>query len=267
MARGDAEEGWKQLTEKVNTRPPLAFLVPEDKGTPEREEMKPYHESSKLTLYHGDSLAVLPTLTTASFDAVITDPPYNVGLVYANDATSDRKPDYQDWCAEWFEQLKRVCRGAILISCGVSNLGAWHRIEQPKWVLCWWKPASAGRCVVGFNNWEPILVYGKPPRNICDVLRTTEQAALAVNHKKHPIAHPCPKPVEWATKQILATTKPGARILDPFAGSGTTLVAARAEGRACVGIEVDAGYCATAVGRLSPLGGSVKQEPSVMNNE
>lgn len=215
-------------------------------------------EADPVRVVHGDCLDVLRSLPDACVDAVITDPPYNVGLEYEGDATLDRKADYAGWCAEWFAEVKRVSRGAVLISCGVANLGVWHRIEQPRWVMCWWKPASSGRCVVGFNNWEPILVYGKPPRNVCDVLRTTEQASLPVNHKKHPIGHPCPKPVEWATKQIRAVSKSGGLVLDPFGGSGTTGVAAIAENRRCLLIEKEAAYVAIARKRVAEaMGGAL----------
>jgi site-specific DNA-methyltransferase (adenine-specific) len=197
-------------------------------------------ENEPVKVVCGDALEVLRTLPDGCVDAVITDPPYNVGLEYDGDETGDARPGYAEWCAEWFAELKRACRGPILISCGVANLGVWHAIEPPRWVMCWWKPASSGRCVVGFNNWEPILVYGRPPRNVCDVIRTTEQAALPVEHKRQAIAHPCPKPVEWARELIRRTTAD--LILDPFAGSGTTGIAAALEGRRAVLIEKEPLY-------------------------
>ena len=201
------------------------------------------------TLYCGDNLAVLPTLPDASVDAVVTDPPYNVGLKYTTH--NDQKADYEEWCRDWFAELKRVCVGPILISCGIVNLGMWHRIEQPRWCLCWWKPASTCRSAVGFNNWEPVLLYGSGwARNGCDVIRTTEQAALPVNHRAKPIDHPCPKPVEWAAKQLRWFVEAGAVVLDPFLGSGTTALACAAEGRRCVGIEIDPGYFDVACRRL-----------------
>jgi DNA modification methylase len=194
-------------------------------------------------LYNDDALKVLPSLFDACCDAVITDPPYNVGLDYGETAT-DSRADYADWCAAWLEQLHRVCEGPIAFTCGIVNLGMWHAIRRPKWVGCWWKPASTSRAPIGFNNWEPILFYGKGySRDGCDVIRTTEQASLPVNHKKHPIAHPCPKPVEWARKLVTQLTSPGDRVLDPFAGSGTVGLACLLEGRECVMIEQNTVYC------------------------
>jgi site-specific DNA-methyltransferase (adenine-specific) len=63
--------------------------------------------------------------------------------------------------------------------------------------------------------------------------------------------HPAPMPVEVARRAIRLSTWPGETVLDPFAGSGTTLLAARQLGRQAVGIERSPAYCALAVDRLS----------------
>jgi DNA modification methylase len=188
-------------------------------------------------IIHGDCLEVLRTLPDASVDAVITDPPYNVGFRYRKGG--DRRADYRNWCQEWFHELLRVRpAGPILISCGVANLATWLAISQPRWVLCWWKPAAMGRCTVGFNNWEPVLLYGTGPRKKgCDVIRACIRPDSALN------SHPCPKPLEWAAKQVEMFTKEGDTVLDPFAGSGTVGAACLGTGRNFIGIEVDTTYC------------------------
>ena len=63
--------------------------------------------------------------------------------------------------------------------------------------------------------------------------------------------HPAPMPVEVARRAIRLSTWPGETVLDPFAGSGTTLLAARQLGRHAIGIERSEAYCALAVDRLS----------------
>lgn len=95
-----------------------------------------------------------------------------------------------------------------------------------------------GRCVVGFNNWEPIAVYGTPKKAGCDVIRAMITPDPTVK------GHPCPKPKEWAIKQIEAFTEPGDTVLDIFMGSGTTGVASVELDRNYVGIELDADYFA-----------------------
>lgn len=196
-----------------------------------------------IDLRLGDCRNLLKTLPDASVDAVITDPPYNVGLAYG--ACDDRKQDYREWCLEWFGELKRVCRGPIAISVGQVNLSLWSTIEPPSWWLAWWKPAAMGRCVVGFNNWEPIALYGKPKRAVCDVIRATIKPDAKLK------GHPCPKPLEWATKQVLMLTDVGDTVLDPFSGSGTTMVACLETGRHCIGMEIDPNYIAIAKQRTN----------------
>src|SRR5262249_930846 len=120
----------------------------------------------------------------------------------------------------------------------------------------WWKPASSGRCAVGFNNWEPILLYGRGAiRACCDVIRTVEQASLPVRHQKEGLAHPCPTPLEWATKQLSLLEETAGTVLDPLAGTGTVAVACKRADRDFVGIEINPGYHAVALKCLSHSAG------------
>jgi site-specific DNA-methyltransferase (adenine-specific) len=65
------------------------------------------------------------------------------------------------------------------------------------------------------------------------------------------VGHPAPFPVEVARRCIRLSSWPGETVLDPFAGSGTTLLAARQLGRRAIGIEASERYCALAVERLA----------------
>ena len=193
------------------------------------------------TLYLGDCLEILPTLDKV--DAVVTDPPYNVGFGYSTYV--DNRNDYKDWCAEWFSELERICSGAIVISCGHVNVSMWCEIKPPKWILCWWKPAAMGRSPVGFCNWEPMLLYGKSKsRSGCDVVRAT------IKPDKDLEGHPCPKPLEWGIGFSKLVTKEGMTILDPFMGSGTTGVACANLGRKFIGIEIEEKYFDIACKRI-----------------
>ena len=190
--------------------------------------------TDRYQLHLGDCLDILRSLPSGSVDAVVTDPPYNVGLAYAS--IDDRRSDYAEWCALWFSELRRVCRGPIAITTGQANLSMWSALHPPNWWLAWWKPAAMGRCVVGFNNWEPIALYGKPVKAGCDVIRACIKPSEDVGD------HPCPKPLEWAAKQIDALSEQDSTILDPFMGSGTTGVACMQTGRKFIGCEIDPGY-------------------------
>jgi len=167
--------------------------------------------------------------------AIVTDPPYNVGLEYADG--DDRRLDYKAWSAEWFHEAQRVSSVCVAISCGVANLMAWHDIAEPTWILAWLKPNAISRVNVGLNTWEPILLYGKPAGK-----RTHDSFIANVSHQLDTGDHPCPKPLKWAREVIERTTEEGMSVCDPFMGTGTTGVACVKMGRQFIGIEISEHY-------------------------
>lgn len=189
-------------------------------------------------LYRGDCLDVLPTLS--GVDAVVTDPPYGVGFKY--DGHDDSRDGYGEWCKRWFAACREATVGPIAISCGIANLNIW---EQADWVLCWHKPAAMGRCAVGFNNWEPVLVYGKTRAGqVVDVFTACIIPDAAVE------GHPCPKPLGWGIGTIERVSRVSDVCLDPFMGSGTTGVACINTDRKFIGIEKEPKYFDIACRRI-----------------
>lgn len=79
---------------------------------------------------------------------------------------------------------------------------------------------------------------------------STVWADITPEHRT-PGGHPVPFPVALPTRCIRLSTWPGETVLDPYMGSGTTLLAARNLGRKAIGVEVSEAYCARAVSRLS----------------
>jgi len=200
----------------------------------------PWYQDDFAALYQGDCTEVLDEIPEV--DAVITDPPYNVGLEYGA-SVNDRKANYRDWCEAWAWKLRaKAPRRAI--SCGVANIALWDEIMPPDWWLCWHKPAAMGRSFTGFNNWEPIALWGRPLKAVSDVITATIKPDKSVQ------GHPCPKPLEWAKKQIDFLVPPGGTVLDPFAGSGTVMLAAKEMGRKAIGIEINVDFCGIARERL-----------------
>ncbi len=221
----------------------------------------PDYEQDGITLYNGKCEDILPRLPDKSVDAVITDPPYNVGLSYHGYV--DRRKDYAEWCLLWFAELLRICRGPIAFTPGTVNLGMWYRIKQPDWLLCWYK-TSASCCPVGANHWEPILLYGKSARGKysgCDVIK-----APSVTRDIMSGDHACTKPLKWAVGLLRLLTSPNSLILDPFLGSGTVAVSCLNEGRECIGIESNPYYYDISVKRLedSVGGGIVSQVKDIL---
>ena len=201
--------------------------------------MTPYYQDDHVTLYHGDCRDVLPTL--APVDLVVTDPPYGVGFQYG--IHEDAEAGYWEWMGPLFEMLRGMAP-VVLITTGFRHM--W-KYPPPTWALCWAKPGSVRASALGgFSEWEPVLVYGK--RRIYNDLKVLPDAA---NHSREAGWHPCPKPLRLMTWLVTEGSDPGATVLDPFAGSGTTLVAAKQVGRKAIGIEIDEAYCEGVATRLS----------------
>ena len=210
--------------------------------------MIPYYDRDGITIYHGDSLEVLPKL--GKVDVVLTDPPYNTPDIgknhrkYANTTFPMSDENYALFCRGWFEACIRLTERAIFTP-GIAH--AWL-YPQPRWIIAWHKPSAVGfNRMGGFNVWEPILVYGAPPNRI----NQDHYTLVPRNHLKGVERnHPCPKPVELWRWILSKVSKEDEVVLDPFVGSGTTLVSAKLLGRKAVGIEVEEKYCEMAATRL-----------------
>lgn len=203
--------------------------------------MTPYYDDGQITIYHGDCRDVLPHLSPV--DLVLTDPPYNVGLDYSD---GDRKVDYESWTREWLA----LCPRPLVLTPGMVNLSLWHRIEAPTWTCAWFKSNQCSPSALGgFNAWEPILVYGRPPKRVGQdawvVPIGTAQADVG--------DHPCPKWLPFWRRLLHSMAEPGALVLDPFLGVGTTLRAAKDLGMRAIGIEINERYAEIAVRRLAQM--------------
>lgn len=194
--------------------------------------MEPYYQSDGVTLYHGDCREIMHTMKP---DVVLTDPPYGVGF---------RGEPWDQSIPQWW--LPMALSVSKLVAFTTAPLTIY---DYPKadWIGCWVRQAATSRTVHGaFNHWSPILVYGKPIWK-CD---TVSLHAIA-NRSLDAGEHPSPKPYRLAKWMTCSLSKPGDVVLDPFSGSGTFLVEARAEGRVAIGIEIEERYCEIAAKRLS----------------
>ena len=192
------------------------------------------------TLYLGDCLEIMPTLPKV--DAVITDPPYGVGLDYGEKVTDG----IEESTARIIAMIDAGKEIAEIVLTTVGRFAievALYQQRPPKWRLCWRKGITSRPCAVGFTDWEPIFVYGKGSvhRNAHDLF--TAQPELMGTH-----GHPCPKSEAWAYWLVSRFSR-GA-VLDPFMGSGTTGVACAQLGRKFIGIEIERKYFDIACERI-----------------
>jgi len=206
-----------------------------------------------VTLVQGDCLDVLRSLPDGCVDAVVTDPPY--GLEY--DASSSTQQgiqpfkmlvgDSQPFDIRPFLHFPDVlawCRPQLTVGVPVG-VGAWYawdkvtRNDMGVWI---------GECEYA---WHKRATKTRMFRHLWSgAYRDSEQGLRSV--------HPTQKPVALMRWCLKLATKPGDLVLDPFAGSGTTGVAALMEGRRAILIEREPAYCDIIRRRLDHASGTGK---------
>lgn len=204
-------------------------------------ESRAYYEDGQATIYHGDCREIMPALAASGIGAVIADPPYNVGKKYGR-ATNDSRDDYVEWTREWLTAAKEVAWKRIVFP-GHGNLPMWLAHFAPSAIGCWLKEGGGGRSLLGVEGWEPYLYW-------CgDKGALGGNSVLWAKCETADLGHPTPKPVPLLSQLIKKLRVDS--VLDPFLGSGTTLVAARHRGVRGIGIEIEERYCEIAAERLS----------------
>jgi len=207
--------------------------------------MKPYYQDDRVTLYHGDCLGIEAWLNA---DVLVTDPPYG----YAH--SSGWEGPYRGTCIVGDESLE--ARDAVLARWEPRPalvFGSW-KMPRPRSVhtlLIWDKGEAAGMGDLSIPwkpNTEEIYVIGKGWVGARDssVLR-----ARVVTWASKGREHPNMKPVALMEKLVVKC--PPGTIADPFAGSGSTLVAARNLGRKAIGVEIEERYCEIVAKRLDQM--------------
>jgi hypothetical protein len=225
--------------------------------------VKPYYEDDAVTLYHGDARDLFAENARGCFIAgtgafrrpvMLTDPPYGIAYesnrpraTLAASIVGDEDTSLRDAALAWWGGQ------AALV------FGTW-RVPRPadtKMLLVWDTKGANGMGDVSLP-WKPshqeVYVLGRGfagPRTT-DVLTYAPVQSMARNGRRHP--HEKPVPLLCA----LLLKCPDGLVVDPFAGSGSTLVAAKKLGRRALGFEIDEGYCEIAATRCAqevlPLG-------------
>lgn len=220
----------------------------------------PYYEHGGITIYHGDCREMMDELGAGVADAVITDPPYGVGFKYKSHR--DSAAEYPQLLAEVLPLMERARKpGAPVMvwqaAKNVPHFSEWFAgrdwrlliaaknfaqvLPGPTWpafepIVAWWEDRKSAKS------------YGKCNRDF--FLADTSPSG---RKKRGELinGHPCPRPIQHARWIVENWCVPGGVILDPFCGSGTTMMAARELGRKAIGIEIEESYCEIAANRLA----------------
>lgn len=242
--------------------------------------MKPYYEKDGITIYHGDCREVLPRLS--GVDAIITDPPYSSGGLYRSDRAAPTQSKYQlshetnrsyeafagdnrdqrsfeKWVDSWAAQ----CLALAPSGGGLGVFIDWRNvacvidaIQVAGWVYRGLTPWHKGADLRPNKGWFrrniEFIVWGSAGPLLTGPSAEGEcwdgmfVARVNDGNKQHQTGKP-----EELLRQMLSVRPEWQVYLDPFMGSGTTLVAARELGRRAIGIEIEERYCEIAAKRLA----------------
>jgi DNA modification methylase len=217
--------------------------------------LRPYFQKDGITLYHGDAREILPELQPETFDMVLTDPPYLVSYSgrWGSDLGVIQGDSDSSWVQPVFSEIWRLLKPDSLC----FSFYGWQHAET--FLFTWkgigFRPVSLialikdrwglGQFTRAQHETAYLLAKGRP--------RKPDAAISDVIHWEQPSPqlHPNQKPLGAISKVVHTYTAQRSIILDPFCGSGTTLVAARNLGRHAVGIEIEECFCELSALRLS----------------
>jgi len=219
--------------------------------------IKPYYEENGITIYHGDCMDILPELDPV--DLVLTDPPFFL--------PADHFQSRVKWQRSWgdvsvlgvfwsviLDTVKLKNTGHFLSFCNADSYPVFYpemyrRFDKIKCLV--WDKGHVGLGRIWRHQHELIIAarYRESFVNIngklfSDVIKKN---ATPSTDRDHPVEKPC----GVFLPLIEPVTPKDGMVLDPFMGSGTTLVAAKQLGRKAIGIEIEEKYCEVAVKRLA----------------
>jgi len=243
--------------------------------------MKPYYEEKNITIYYADWREAFPFIQDNSVGMLCTDPPFGT-----TNLAWDKKVD---WRYFWpcVEQLCKVYAVMALFSSGLftHDLIATYR-KHFRYELIWEKPMPVGFLSANrrpLRAHENILIFTRAykqsvynPQLVKGKIHTVGKVGSRSGHygsfrrlpprqtdKWHPRSilrfskpigsqslHPTQKPLDLMLWLIRSYSRRQQLVLDPFMGSGTTLVAAKLSGRSAIGIDSNEAFCETAAQRL-----------------
>lgn len=224
--------------------------------------MKPYYADEFVTLFHGDALDILDQIEPGTMHHVVTDPPYilQAGSSLQRGSKTGGWADMMN-AAHWYASWYRLSSRSIKHTGSIWTFGNWRSLPVMMRAAIDADLTTAS-CLVWDKDWigpggpqqlrsqhEVCLVlaregFAQPDRSQGDVLRIKASSSK-------PTGHPAEKPLPLLRRVVQLTgVDPGGLVLDPFAGSGTTGVAAKELGVRAVLIEAEERWCEVAATRL-----------------
>jgi len=252
----------------------------------ETKPQKPYFEADKITIYQEDILKIT-AISENSVDLIITSPPYNVDIHYNSHADNLSYEDYLEFTQKWVKKCFDLARneGRFLLNIpldknkgGQKSVGA--DITKIAKDVGWkyhstiiWNEGNISRRTAWGSFMSASAPYVIAPVELILVLYKDSWKKTGSSRenditkkefmdwtngvwtfngqsKKGAGGHPAPFPIELPRRCIKLFSFIGDTILDPFLGSGSTLIASYLHDRQGIGIDIDKSYCDVAIQRL-----------------
>ena len=243
-----------------------------------------HYQADGVSIYNDDILTTTE-ITDESIDLIVTSPPYNLDIHYKSNTDDLSYDESLQFTAAWMEKCYRLAKPAGRFCLNIpldKNKGGQQAVcadittiaKQLGWryhsTIIWnegtisrrtawgsWMSASAPYVIAPV---EVIVVLykgaWKKARGASDISKqefmdwTNGVWTFNGQSKKGAGGHPAPFPIELPRRCVKLFSYVGDMVLDPFLGSGSTLLAVAALRRGGIGVDIDAGYCDIAVSRL-----------------
>jgi site-specific DNA-methyltransferase (adenine-specific) len=244
----------RRTTEMTDHAPEtLQAAEPAPRGSVHRMVLQPYYQDNYCKIYCGDARHLIPQLQTP--DAVLTDPVWPNCTVPLHGQNDPEGMLAEMW--ESFRELPKRC--AIHLGCD-SDPRFLRAVPAtlPFFRVAWLKLARVGYKGRLLMTGDVAYLFGEPPASRKGA-HVIPGECMDADGKGKQSEHPCPRKLKHVSWLVNWWTEETDLILDPFMGSGTTLLAAKLSNRQSIGIEIDERFCEMAAARLT-------QEPLRLEN-
>jgi site-specific DNA-methyltransferase (adenine-specific) len=216
--------------------------------------VKPYYEDSHVRIYHGDCREVMWGLGWLGADLILTDIPYGAvnrdsgGLRRLDKGAADQET------VPPTELPGLLVAPTVYVFCGTEQVSALRAgfVERGMTTrLAVWEKTNPSP-MNGESLWLSSVeccVFARSGSAVFNERCASPMWRGPSNQEE--VNHPTPKPRWLFERLVKASSNPGQTVLDPFMGSGTTLVAAKNLGRKAIGIEIEERYAEIAAKRLA----------------
>jgi len=236
--------------------------------------MKTY-KFKRGVLINGDCLDVLPKLKAESVDLVVADPPFNIGYEYDQYFDNLLPEEYYAWSCKWIDCCVRALKptGSMFVVIGDEyaaelKFALDRKLHMRNWIIWYYTFGVYSKHKFGRDH-AHILYYCKDPKQRtfrADDIKVPSRRQTLYQDKRadakgrvpgdvwtfprvcgtfkerNTVGHKCQLPESLVDRIVKVASRPGGLVLDPFAGTGTTLAVSKRLKRRFIGVELSTRY-------------------------